>query len=413
MLLFENQKGVLLNFLKTGINPFEKFVSTGEIKEDLGLVESRIDLLESIVRIVENNENFILPIIGKVGIGKTHLYWALKNRLYYFNTIHLSLEKVYKKFFYNTYSEFIETIELEPLRNIINQLCNDWGALERKYGFFHVANIDKVKNNAFKKLLNKFQEDEKVALMDVITGLTTHQLDPYKKIEAERWLLGELMNIKELSRLNLMYDLRKSKNAFIMLKLLIENSKLGTILYIDDFEKIISLPKPIEEDDDEGEVFDRSWLYGKKPLPNEFATKKVLEKILKLQRIEDLRIIITLRADESLEQVKRKINRLGEPLKLEFLEPLYLENFIEDDIFEFYLNNMENYLQNFNYSIFYEEFPNTYFPLNKKILNSIFHNAKGNPREITKHLIKMFNEIVFSNENLEILLKKYEKSNQD
>ena len=116
----ENQKEVLLNFLKTGINPFEKFVSTGEIKEDLGLVESRIDLLESIVKIVENNENFILPIIGKVGIGKTHLYWALKNRLYYFNTIHLSLEKVYKRFFYNTYSEFIETIGLEPLRNIIN-----------------------------------------------------------------------------------------------------------------------------------------------------------------------------------------------------------------------------------------------------------------------------------------------------
>ena len=282
MLLFENQKKVFLNFLKMGINPFEKFVSTGEIKEDLGLVKSRFDLSESIVRIVENNKNFILPIIGKVGIGKTHLYWALKNRLYYFNTIHLSLEKVYRKFFYNIYSEFIETIGLEPLRNIINQLCNDWGALERKYGFFHVANIEKVKNNAFEKLLNKFREGEKVALIDIITGIATHQLDPYKKIEAERWLLGELMNIKELSRLNLMYDLRKSKNAFIMLKLLIENSKLGTIFFIDDFEKIISIPKLIEEDDDEGEVFDRSWLYGKKPLPDESAAKKVLEKILKL-----------------------------------------------------------------------------------------------------------------------------------
>jgi len=409
MLLFENQKGIFLNFLKTGINPFEKFVSTGEIKEDLGLAKSRINLSESIVRIVENNKNFILPIIGKVGIGKTHLYWALKNRLYYFNTIHLSLEKVYRKFFYNTYSEFIETIGLEPLRNIINQLCNDWGALERKFGFFHVANIEKVKNNAFEKLLNKFREGEKVSLIDVITGITTHQLDPYKKIEAERWLLGELMNRKELSRLNLIYDLRKSKNAFIMLKLLIENSKLGTILYIDDFEKIISIPKLIEEDDDEGEVFDRSWLYGKKQLTNELATKKVLEKILKLQRIEDLRIIIALRADESLDEVKKKIKRLEEPLRLEFLDPLYLENFLEDDIFEFYLKNMENYLQNFNYSTFYEDFPKSYFPLNEKILSSIFHKAKGNPREITKQLIKIFNEIVFSNENLEVVLKRYEK----
>ncbi|MGB5912181.1 MAG: hypothetical protein WBH31_13390, partial [Promethearchaeia archaeon] len=248
---------------------------------------------------------------------------------------------------------------------------------------------------------------------DVITGITSHQLDPYKKIEAERWLLGELMNIKELSRLNLMCDLRKSKNAFIMLKLLIENSKLGTIFFIDDFEKIISIPKVIEEDDDEGEIFDRSWLYGKKPLPNEYATKKVLEKILKLQRIEDLRIIIVLRADNSLEQVKRKISRLEEPLKLEVLEPLYLENFIEKDTFEFYLQNMENYLQNFKYSTFYEDYPDSSFPLNKKILSSIFHKAKGNPREITKQLIKIFNEIVFTHENLEISLKKYENSNQD
>ena len=138
--------------------------------------------------------------------------------------------------------------------------------------------------------------------------------------------------------------------------------------------------------------------------------KKVLEKILKLQRIEDLRIIIVLRADNSLEQVKRKISRLEEPLKLEVLEPLYLENFIEEDIFEFYLKNMEKYLQNFKYSTFYEDYPNSYFPLNKKILNSIFNKAKGNPREITKHLIKIFNEIVFSHENLEVVLKKYENS---
>jgi hypothetical protein len=71
---------------------------------------------------------------------------------------------------------------------------------------------------------------------------------------------------------------------------------------------------------------------------------------------------------------------------------------------------MENYIQNFNYSNFYKDYPNSYFPLNKKILSSIFHKAKGNPREITKHLINIFNEIVFSHENLEVVLKKYENS---
>ncbi|MFW9947415.1 MAG: hypothetical protein ACFFDX_11390, partial [Candidatus Odinarchaeota archaeon] len=65
--------------------------------------------------------------------------------------------------------------------------------------------------------------------------------------------------------------------------------------------------------------------------------------------------------------------------------------------------------QNFNYSAFYEDFPNSYFPLNEEIIINIFHKTKGNPRDITKQLIKIFNEIVFSNENLEVVLKKYEK----
>ncbi|MFX1497693.1 MAG: hypothetical protein ACFFBH_09220 [Promethearchaeota archaeon] len=410
MLLYEDKKGIFLNFLKSGINPFEKFVSTGEIKEDLSLVKSRKELLDSIVNVIEKKKNFILPIIGNVGVGKTHLYWALKNSLYYFNTIHISLEKVYKKFFYHTYSEFIETIEVEPLRNIINQLCNSWGALERKYGFFHVIDIEKVKKEAYNKINAKFQDDEKSALLDVLTGITTHQLDPYKRIDAERWLLGELMNVRELSRLNLTYDLRKSKLAFIMLKILIENSKLGTVLFIDDFEKIVSYPKSLGEED-EDEVFDRSWLYGKKQSPDDFVSQKVLEKILKLQRIEDLRLIIVLRSVDSLEQVKKKIKKAKTPLTLELLEPFYLQKFTEEDLFEFYLKTMELFLQNFNYLHFYDDFQGSFFPLTENILKRIYNIKNGNPRGISKLLIKIFNEIISSQEELRIILQKFENTN--
>jgi len=111
-------------------------------------------------------------------------------------------------------------------------------ALERKFGFFHVANLEKIKNFAFKLLSNKYSEMETEILTDIISGIVAHQLDPYKKIEAERWLLGELMDAKELSSLKISHDLRKGKNALMMLRLLIENSKSGTILFIDDFEKL-------------------------------------------------------------------------------------------------------------------------------------------------------------------------------
>ncbi|MHA1235045.1 MAG: hypothetical protein ACTSQL_08180, partial [Promethearchaeota archaeon] len=175
MILYENRRELLLNVIKWGNNPFKKFVSTGEIKEDLDLVNSRIGLIQKIKDLIENETNFILPIIGDVGSGKTHLFWALRNGLYYYNTIYISLEYVYKKLFSNIYSEFIENLEIYPLKFIVNQLCDNWGALERKFGFFHVADIEKVQKYAFEQLSNKYNEVEPETLRDIINGISIHQ----------------------------------------------------------------------------------------------------------------------------------------------------------------------------------------------------------------------------------------------
>ncbi len=405
MLLYENKKAKLLNILKIGINPFKKFVSTGEIKEDLGLVNSRKPTLQHIVQIIKDEDNFILPIIGNVGTGKTHLFWALKNILYYYNTIYISLDTVYKKFFYSTYSEFIDAIGVEPLRFIVNQLCDDWGALDRIYGFFHIADIDKVKKIAIQKLKNQFESDEQATLIDVINGIVTHQLDPFKKIEAEGWLLGELMNVRELSRLKLRYDLRKGKAAYVMLKLLIENSKLGSVLFIDDFERIISILKP--KDSDTEEIFDPSWLYGQSQSPEKISSQKLLQKIIKLQSIKRLHLIITLKSDRSLEEIKKSFQELSKDKEIKFIDPIYIENFTEDDIYDFYTNNMKHFLENLGLTkLAKAEFD--YFPLNKQFLKTIYSTTNGNPREIIKLLIKVFNEIIFSNDDLRFILEEYE-----
>jgi len=407
MILYESSKARLLNIIRWGNNPFKKFVCTSEIKEELDLVKSRDDLIKNIISIVEQNNNFILPIIGDVGSGKTHLFWALKNNLYYYNTFYISLESVYKKFFYNIYSEFIENLETGPLKFVVNQLCEKWGALERKYGFFHVVDVEKVKHAAFKQLSTKYREIESETLNDAINGITTHQLDPYKKIEAERWILGKLMDAKELSTLNLSHDLHKGKNAYIMLRLLIENSKLGTILFIDDFEKIISIAKP--QDETLEEVFDPSWLYGSEMNPNDIASEKIFTKIIQLQQIEGLRIIITLKSIQSLEQIKKKYQDFDSELLSLIKEPLYLKNFSGDDIFEFYRNTMSTFYDRIECNEFSQAFEDTYFPLNELTLKNIFEHTQGNPRAIIKILIKIFNEIIDDEESLAIILKKYEK----
>jgi len=89
-------------------------------------------------------------------------------------------------------------------------------------------------------------------------------------------------------------------------------------------------------------------------------------------------------------------------------EPLFLLDFNEEDVFEFYKESMRHFYENMGISDFINAFQNPYFPLNKRILRNIFKRAEGNPRAIIKLLIKIFNEIIYSNEKLEIVLENYE-----
>jgi hypothetical protein len=403
MLLYENKKAKLLYFLKMGLNPFKKFVSTGEIEEELGLVDSRKDLFNQIKNIIQNEENFILPIIGEIGTGKTHLFWALKRELIKKHFIYLSLDTVYKRFFYNSYSELIEEMGLENIRKITRKLCNKWGALEKKFGFFPIVDINKVRRKAYKDLSESIKDVE--TLTDIVNVITTHQLDPYKRIEAENYILGELMDIKELSHLNLKKDLRSKKNAFEMLKILIENSEYGSVIYIDDFTKISSLMKPEEERE---VVFDPSWLYGAEKTPDNIAAKKIINKIFKLQEIKNLTIIITLNSLDALEELKKIISSKDSPLLTILKEPMIMPKFEEKDIYEFYKKNMKIFLKRIGLK--HEEHQKgieVYFPLNREILKYIYECSGGNPRKIIKRLIKIFNYIIYRYEDFDYIIENY------
>jgi len=437
MLLYENIEAKILSILKMGINPFERFVSTGEIKENFPVVKSRTSILNKISNIINDENNFVLPIIGGVGIGKTHLFWALKNKMYRYNFIYISLNNVYKKFFYNLYSEFIENIfvidrenkkshhdvfvnlkkdfnenisnngkhfkkgnvkrdvstpGIEILRVITRDMCKKWGGLERKYGFFHIADLEKVKETAYQILKNKFKDDEQDVLKDVINIIVSHQLDPENGMEAERWLLGELMDLKELSQLNMKFDLRKNKAAFIILKLFIENSNKKTVLFIDDFDILISLLH--SKNEYEEQVFDPSWLYGDVKSPDEAIAKKLLKNFMMLHRIEGLKIIITLKSLDELEELKMIFRDMEEQFLSSIKEPIFLLPFNQEDVFEFYKLKMRFFYDFLDMTNISEDLIENCFPIGKERLIEIYESTGGNPREITKKLVNYFNDII-------------------
>ena len=69
---------------------------------------------------------------------------------------------------------------------------------------------------------------------------------------------------------------------------------------------------------------------------------------------------------------------------------------------------MKNFLENGNFTKIPDELLEDYFPLNQKILENVYIMSKGNPREISKILIKIFNEIIFSNRSLSEIQERYE-----
>ncbi len=391
MLLWENKRLKFLKLFKIKINPFNNFVATGEIKEELDFVNSRKHFMDSISKFIDENQNFILPIIGDIGVGKTHLFWTLKKKLKEkYNIIYISLENIYRKFFYNLYSEFIEELGIDNIRKITQKLCNKWRGLEKKYGFFPIPNIEKAKNNAFNEWKDEF--DSPSALNDIINVIISHQLDPYKRIDAEDYLLGELMNIRELSMLDVENDLRNRNNAFTMLKVLIENSKLGTIIFIDDFDKLISLMKEEEEIET---FFDSSWLYGSEESSDNIVAKNILDKIAKLQHIKNLKKIITLNSKISLVEIKKTFRQENLDLLNHLKEPMFLSNFQEDDIYSFYQSTIQKFLESIDSKNTLANLKNPYYPMNENTLKKIYHRSKGNPRDIIKKLIREFNEIIY------------------
>ena len=96
--------------------------------------------------------------------------------------------------------------------------------------------------------------------------------------------------------LNLKRDLREGNNAYTMLKVLVENAMVNSVLFIDDYEKIISMMRPVPIEEPTEEVFDRSWIYGSRESPEKRSANKILDKIVQLTKIKGLRIIITLKS---------------------------------------------------------------------------------------------------------------------
>ena len=66
-------------------NPFGNFTSRSDLPDLIDLPRPRMQVEERIIQYVEQTRHTkvpkIIPVLAEAGLGKTHLYWALKKRL--------------------------------------------------------------------------------------------------------------------------------------------------------------------------------------------------------------------------------------------------------------------------------------------------------------------------------------------
>ncbi|MHA1820908.1 MAG: hypothetical protein ACTSU2_16805 [Promethearchaeota archaeon] len=441
VLFSRDDKYKFLKFIFEKEAPFENFVSKAEIEENHPVLSSREKLILKIADLLEKNRNnsILIPIVGEIGVGKTHFLWDIKNSFKITDfTSFLALPRSRAKFFYILYSDFIKDFGVDNLREFADDFTEKFGAVKRLFGFFPSQNFENVIITALLELKKDNSYKYTHQLEECIKVLVQYNLNRNKMAIAERWLLGEQMDEEDLFILGVNEDLSGEYMAETMLKIIIEHYKKGVLFLFDDFDKasdefkdidesnnIINWANDLEEDNNTNKEINES-------KTSQFENNEQIIRNFQnlLCMIKGFKIIITMDKNERSRNIIDKFNQLkasssyykvGETINLPaldrdetlFLYIIELREFaiknhlnhpiVSLNIFSGRLGRAERKLiEDISELVSNDEL---LFPLSKRIINIIFNKSKGNPRRFIKELKRVFEYLSFE----ELLIENIDK----
>ncbi|MCK4282571.1 MAG: hypothetical protein KAX10_10670, partial [Candidatus Lokiarchaeota archaeon] len=82
----EDEKELYLDVLREGtFTPFDKFVSRGDLPDVIDIANPRKEIDKNIFRAIKqtnrDKSTRLIPILGSAGSGKTHAFWAYKDKI--------------------------------------------------------------------------------------------------------------------------------------------------------------------------------------------------------------------------------------------------------------------------------------------------------------------------------------------
>ncbi|MCP4760267.1 MAG: hypothetical protein GY870_00700 [archaeon] len=387
--LTEEDKELYLDVLREGATPFDRFVSRGDIEDLIDIPNSRKLIDRTIYRAISQTQldqsTRLIPILGEAGAGKTHAYWAYKDKERKMKDAEISsdIDADYSgpvawsivyvpsppaaiRILLHVYSCMIDSMGADILGTVAEKLVNRWGGKKKKHlGLFGTADLDEIIQNGIREYPGVFA--------DCVKCLVIFEMDKDRRSLAERWLLGEDLDEEELDKLGINSVIEEDDICLAMIKIISEHTDETIILYFDELESPYRM---------HGEEAERKFLEVLKRLYNE---------------VKNLVIIIAV-----LKEIWPRILEIADmPLRSRMEPERELAKWSLDDLKLYFAKSMVSFWANNNLN------PPTYplFPLNDQVLSAIYNKTDGNQRSIIK-LIRIFIEkITYGDMTLEELIQ--------
>jgi len=342
--------------------PLRRYVSRGDMRDEIDIPNPHKDADRAIFRVVRFTMKDSLPrfqpILGTAGIGKTHMYWVLKDQEEYFAAgkflaVYVPSPPSPVRVPLHLHACIVDEAGDRLFEQAVDMLIMKFGGLK---GVTHEI-------YDYTYALERLLVDYPGISADVMKVLLRYRLDPATRDLARRWLLGDALSDDELGRLGVRSILEEDDVTMATIKLLAEGSEVPILLFVDEMEGPYNTY---------GETGERHFL-------------EVLKRIYN----ESKNIVIVA---SCLTEIWGRIYNLADgPMRSRMESPVELAPFARDDISAFVNESMTRYWQQQNV----EPPPSPLFPFEESDIDDAFGHSNGNPREAIKHLIPKLDALLF------------------
>ncbi|MFW9893222.1 MAG: hypothetical protein ACFFFO_13510 [Candidatus Thorarchaeota archaeon] len=349
--------------------PLRRYVSRGDIPDDVDIPGPHQDADRAILRVarftMKDYTPRFQPILGKAGMGKTHLYWVIKEKEDLFAAgsflaVYVPSPPSAVRIPLHLHACIVDEGGDELFEDAVDMLISKFGGVK---GVTHEI-------YDYTYAMERLLVDYPGISSDAVKALLRYRLDPAIRDLSRRWLLGDALNEMELERLGVRTILEEDDVTMAMLKILTEGSERPIVLFIDEMEGPFNAY---------GEDAERHFLEILKRIYNE--TKNV--------------VIIA----SCLTEIWDRIYALADgPTKSRMESPVHLKLFSRDDVESFVVETMNKYWQQQNI----EPPSDSLYPYTIDDIDAAFNESGGVPREAIRYLIPRLDEILFDKKDAEV-----------